>query len=65
MPYEEAYEIVQNREWEQQDDFGGDLADLNRRHKRVKRAPCYILGIYYLVCPTPAGNLSSIYFECF
>ena len=38
MPYEEAYEIVQNREWELQDDFGGDLADLNRRHKRVKRA---------------------------
>ena len=38
-PYEEAFEVIQNRGWEQEDDFGGDLADLIRRHKRVKRAP--------------------------
>ena len=38
-PYQEAFEIIQNRGWEQEDEFGGDLADLIRRHKRVKRAP--------------------------
>lgn len=36
-PYEEAFEIIQNREWENEDDFGGDLGDLIHRHKRVKR----------------------------
>ena len=36
-PYQEAFEIVQNREWENEDDFGDDLGDLIRRHKRVKR----------------------------
>ena len=41
-PYEEAFEIIQNREWENEDDFGGDLGDLIHRHKRVKRpAPAY------------------------
>ena len=34
MPYEEAYEIVQNREWELEDDFGDDSI-LIRRYKRV------------------------------
>ena len=39
MPYEEVFEIIQNREWENEDDFGADLLDLIiRRHKRVKRA---------------------------
>ena len=38
-PYQEAFEIIQNRGWEEEDDFGGDLADLIRRHKRVKRVP--------------------------
>ena len=37
MPYEEILEVVQNREWETEDDFGEDLLDLIRRHKRVKR----------------------------
>ena len=32
-----AFEIVQNREWENEDDFGDELLDLIRRHKRVKR----------------------------
>ena len=36
-PYEEAFEIIQNRDWEQQDDFRDDLEDLIIRHKRVKR----------------------------
>ena len=34
MPYEEAYKIVQNREWELEDDFG-DNSILIRRYKRV------------------------------
>ena len=34
IPYEEAYKIVQNREWELEDDFG-DNSILIRRHKRV------------------------------
>ena len=34
MPYEEAFEIVQNREWELEDDFGDDSI-LIRRYKRV------------------------------
>ena len=37
MPYEEVFEFIQNREWENEDDFGGDLSDIIRRHKRVKR----------------------------
>ena len=37
VPYEEVLEVVQNREWETEDDFGEDLLDLIRRHKRVKR----------------------------
>ena len=36
-PYQEAFEIVQNREWEDEDDFGDDLGDLILR--RVKRTP--------------------------
>ena len=36
-PYEEIFEVVQNRDWENEDDFGGDLTDIIRRHKRVKR----------------------------
>ena len=36
MTYDEAYEIVQNRAWENEDDFGDELLDLIRRHKRVK-----------------------------
>ena len=38
MPYEEIFEIIENREWENEEDFGADLLDLIRRHKRVKRA---------------------------
>ena len=38
MPYEEILEVVQNREWENEDDFGEDLLDLIRRHRRIKRA---------------------------
>ena len=34
IPYEEAYKIVQNREWELEDDFG-DNSILIRRYKRV------------------------------
>ena len=34
LPYEEAYKIVQNREWELEDDFG-DNSILIRRYKRV------------------------------
>ena len=34
MPYEEAYEIVRNREWELEGDFGDDSI-LIRRYKRV------------------------------
>ena len=34
MPYEEAYEIVQNREWELEDDFG-DNSIVIKRYKRV------------------------------
>ena len=37
MPYGEVLEIVQNREWENEDEFGEDLLDLIRRHRRVKR----------------------------
>ena len=33
-PYQEAFEIVQNREWELEDDFG-DNSILIRRYKRV------------------------------
>ena len=41
-PYEEAFEIIQNREWEDEDDFGDELGDLIlRRHIRNKRAPAY------------------------
>ena len=36
-PYEEIFEIVQNRDWETEDDFGEDLLDLIRRQKRFKR----------------------------
>ena len=39
MTYEEAYEIVQNQEWENEDDFGDELLDLIRRHKRVSTLP--------------------------
>ena len=38
MPYEEVFETIENREWENEEDFGADLLDLIRRHKRVKRA---------------------------
>ena len=38
MPYEEIFETIDNREWENEDDFGADLLDLIRRRKRVKRA---------------------------
>ena len=38
MPYEEIFETIENREWENEDDFGANLLDLIRRHKRVKRA---------------------------
>ena len=38
MPYEEIFETIENREWENEEDFGADLLDLIRRHKRVKRA---------------------------
>ena len=37
MPYEEIFETIENREWENEDDFGEDLLDLIRRHKRFKR----------------------------
>ena len=37
MTYDEAYEIVQNRAWENEDDFGDELLDLIRRHKRVSK----------------------------
>ena len=37
MPYEEILEVVQNRVWKNEDDFGEDLLDLIRRHKRIKR----------------------------
>ena len=44
-PYEEAFEIIQNREWEDEDDFGDELGDLilrrNKRNIRNKRAPSY------------------------
>ena len=36
MTYDEAYEIVQNQAWENEDDFGDELLDLIRRHKRVR-----------------------------
>ena len=38
MPYEEIFETIANRQWENEDDFGADLFDLIRRRKRVKRA---------------------------
>ena len=38
MPYEEIFEIIENREWENEENFGADLLDLIRRRKRVKRA---------------------------
>ena len=38
MPYEEIFEIIENREWENEEDFGANLLDLIRRRKRVKRA---------------------------
>ena len=37
LPYEEVFETIENREWENEDDFGEDLLDLIRRHKRIKR----------------------------
>ena len=37
MTYDEAYEIVQNQAWENEDDFGDELLDLIRRHKRVSK----------------------------
>ena len=38
LPYEEVFETIENREWENEDDFGEDLLDLIRRRKRVKRS---------------------------
>ena len=38
MPYEEIFETIENREWENEEDFGANLLDLIRRRKRVKRA---------------------------
>ena len=40
-PYREAYEIIQNRRWEDEDDFGDELGDLILRHLRNKRSPQY------------------------
>ena len=37
MPYEDIFETIENREWENEDDFGEDFLDLIQRHKRVKR----------------------------
>ena len=37
MTYAQAFEIVQNQEWENEDDFGDELLDLIRRHKRVSK----------------------------
>ena len=39
--YREAYEIIQNRRWEDEDDFGDELGDLILRHLRNKRSPQY------------------------
>ena len=51
MTYDEAYEIVQNRAWENEDDFGDELLDLIRRHKRVKhtlfRNKRFLLNLKY------------------
>ena len=33
------YLIRQNQEWENEDDFGDELLDLIRRHKRVSTLP--------------------------
>ena len=48
MPYEEILEVVQNREWETEDDFGEDLLDLIRRHKRVKRQASMIINYKHI-----------------
>ena len=44
--YQEAYEIIQNRSWEDEDDFGDELEDLILRHLRNKRSPQYY-NMYY------------------
>ena len=46
-PYEEAFEIIQNREWEDEDDFGDELGDLILRHLRNKRSPQYYNNYNY------------------
>ena len=38
LPYEEIFETIENREWENEDDFGADFLDLIQRHRRVKRS---------------------------
>ena len=49
MPYEELVEIAQNRMWEDEEDFCGDLCDIARRRKysqkRVKRSPAIPLNV--------------------
>ena len=45
--YQEAYEIIQNRRWEDEDDFGDELGDLILRHLRNKRSPQYYNNYNY------------------
>ena len=35
--YSDCLEVAQNREWELEDDFGGDLPDFLRNHKLAQR----------------------------
>ena len=46
-PYQEAIEIIQNRRWEDEDDFGDELGDLILRHLRNKRSPQYYNNYNY------------------
>ena len=45
--YQEAFEDMQKRRWEDEDDFGDELGDLILRHLRNKRSPQYYNNYNY------------------
>ena len=43
-PYSEVFEVAQNREWELEDDFGGDLVDIIRKYKSRSKRSDIVVG---------------------
>ena len=43
-PYSEVLEVAQNRAWELEDDFGGDLVDIIRKYKSRSKRSDIVVG---------------------